>query len=152
MNDWRGLQTALAADNDWQGAYAYVEESVRERLSDPDTVARLHLEQDTLSTNQIVELMWPERFAKGDGITARKRLYKALKALATRGLADCCERGPQVEVVIAGVKRFARPWRWHAPKPPAYATGPFPADDMVNPPPIGATLSFDNGTKWERVA
>lgn len=116
MNDWRGLQVALAADNGWQSAYAYVEETVRERLSDPDTVARLHLEADTLSTTALVELLWPEQFAKGDGITARKRLYKALKALATRGLADCAERGVSEERVIGGVKRFARPWRWHAPR------------------------------------
>ena len=150
MNDWRGLQTALAADNAWQGAYEYAEESVRERLSDPDTVARLHLEQDTLSTNQIVELMWPEQFAKGDGITARKRLYKALKALATRGLADCCERGPQVEVVIAGVKRFARPWRWHAPKTTPLREGYVSDENWGNAKP-GEKCKFSNGTTWQRV-
>lgn len=125
MNDWRGLQVALATDNDWHSAYAYVEETVRGRLSDPDTVARLHLEQDTLSTTDLVELLWPQQFVQGDGILARKRLYKALKALATRGLADCCERGQQEERVIGGVKRFAHPWRWHAPK----TIVTFPAQD-----------------------
>lgn len=98
--------TALS-DKSWQLAYAYVEANVREFLRDQISLA--------YSTRELVEAIYPQQFARGDGILARKRIFKALTALATRGLADCCTRG---EPKLNRMKQTIRPWIWHEPRTP----------------------------------
>lgn len=95
----------LAPGIHWQKAYADVEAAVKGYLEGGG---------DTLSTNELVEALWPEQFARGEGITARRRLYKALLALATHGLADYCERGPEKK--LRHGTRVIQPWVWRAPK------------------------------------
>lgn len=88
----------------WQEAYKAVEMAARDKLAGIER---------TLTTNELVEELYPEQFAREAGITARKRIYKALAALATRGLADCASRGEPRKLRHA--KKLVRPWLWHAP-------------------------------------
>lgn len=110
----QALSAALQPTIPWSVAYAAVEAAVTATLSDPDVIARLHLEQQTLSTKELVELLWPETLARGPGITTRKRLFKALAALATRGLSPYCTQGEPTRNKRLG--RDIRPWRWHSKK------------------------------------
>lgn len=85
----------------WAEAYPCVEREARRYLAD-------HIPHE-LSTAKLVDALhpWPGG--------ARDRIFKALAALATRELADCCTRGP------AKVNRFkgeVMPWVWHAPTTP----------------------------------
>lgn len=139
----KGLASALAEAVPWEVAYEVVKQRVIEALSDPDTVARLHLEQQTLSTKELAELLWPEALARGEGITARKRLFKALAALAPRGLSEYCTRGEPTRNKRLG--RDVRPWRWHSKRKRA-APSLFP--DME----IGGRVTDLNGDIWERIS
>lgn len=111
MIDWANM---LRGDVPWATAYAEVAKVVRQWL-----MAHPIAEDHSISTHDLVEGMFPESLAVGDGIYARRRLYKALMAQATRGLADCCTRGP-------ATKKFGpskggptiRPWKWHQPSQP----------------------------------
>lgn len=91
----------------WRDAYALVEEQ-----------ARLHFRKlgaECLSTGAVVEALYPELAARGEvGVKARARIFKALAALAERGLVDCATRG---ELRLNGMGRNVRPWLWHAPDP-----------------------------------
>lgn len=98
----------LRPDAPWRDAYATVETSVR------DYVQRVLNAGDLISTNTLVEALYPARFAKGEGITARRRMYKALAALATHGLADCCTKG--AETKFGRSHKPVKPWLWHAPR------------------------------------
>lgn len=114
---------ALAPNIPWQNAYALVEKSARLHL--------LHnpkIDGDTLSTAAFVEIIYAESSMRGDaGLYARRRIFKALAALATRGLSDCCTRGPEKH--IGRTKRTGRPWFWHAPTAPnAEARAPSDTD------------------------
>lgn len=112
---------ALAPEVPWQKAYPIVAEQ-----------ARLHISHNVLvgeecSTSELVEALFPERLARGESITARKRIFKALTALAPRGLKDYCHKG---EPMRAGMMKGARPWRW---QPPAVVEKPAePMDDLAN--------------------
>lgn len=106
--DWNLI---LAPDVPWQKAYASVEASARAHL-----IANPCFDAGC-STEELVEALYPKRFAIGDGILARKRIYKALAALATRGLADCATRGPERN--LGHTKNLkVRPWLWHEPTAP----------------------------------
>lgn len=103
--DW---DKALSPSVSWQEAYATV-----------GRMARAHLEHNPMldgdmSTADLVDALYPEEWARGEGITARKRIFKALAALATRGLADCCHRGPERKLRHSG--KMVRPWLWHSPR------------------------------------
>lgn len=103
-------EKALAPDVEWREAYAYVAEYTRTILTGYDG--------PDLTTGQLVERMWPK--APGDPGYQRQRLFKALMALAPRGLADCCHRGAERPRGHFGgkagkVKPIVRPWLWHAP-------------------------------------
>jgi hypothetical protein len=95
----------------WQAFYPYVAQQTRAYL-------RAHplAEDGTLSTHELVEVMFPEQLAVGEGIVARRRIYKALMALTIRDLADCCTRGPK-QKLFGPTKGgpAVRPWRWHQP-------------------------------------
>jgi hypothetical protein len=103
--DW---DKAMAPNVPWQEAYATVER-----------MARAHLEHNPmldgdLSTADLVDALYPEEWARGEGVTARKRIFKSLAALATRGLAAYCHRGPERK--LAHSAKMVRPWLWHAPR------------------------------------
>lgn len=102
MIDWT---TLLAPSVEWREAYAHVEREARSYLSG--------FGEDWCTTMDLAEALFPEALARGEGITARKRIYKALAALATRQLADCCTRG-ELRKLKHGTK-MVRPWLWHAP-------------------------------------
>ncbi len=103
--NWAGV---LAPDQDWTEAYPIVADAVRTEL---DT-----RQADDTSTKQLAEWLWPRPVVSGNGIdpaaiAARRRLFKALGALAQHDLKDYATRGPVVKN-----KRFNRPvqhWRWH---------------------------------------
>lgn len=110
MADFRSpsyWNTMLAASQPWASAYAAVEEAVRRRLTRPD------LGQPRLSTAELVEALYPEAQARGDGITARKRLFKALAALAKHQLKGYCEPGPTRKLKHGS--REITPLIWRAP-------------------------------------
>lgn len=104
--DWNA---ALAPHVGWQAAYGTVENAVKLAFASPV------LDGQTLSTSALVEALYPEQFARGEGITARKRIYKALAALATRGLAAYATRGP--ERLLKHTNKLVRPWLWHSAAP-----------------------------------
>lgn len=134
------LAAALSPANEWATAYPIVENIARDFLNDPEQGAF------EFSTNEVVEALWPESLARGEGITTRKRLYKALLALAPRGLADCATRGEERKVKHS--TRLIRPWLWHAPKPvvePAlYSEGTVYV--------LGDRFKGRDGSVWEMVA
>lgn len=103
--EWNAI---LAPSVGWKEAYAAVEREARAHLQ------LSVLGEDTVGTTELVEQLYPEQFARGEGITARKRLFKALAALTTHGLSDCCTRGP--ERPLKHSKKMVRGWLWHAPK------------------------------------
>lgn len=100
----------LAPDVGWKLAYAEVERVSRIMLTARPVPGDGH------TTAEMVELLYPEAQARGDGILARRRIFKALDALATRGLADCAHRGAERKVKHG--TRMIRPWRWHEPRQP----------------------------------
>lgn len=103
--DWDEI---LAPSVPWQDAYAIVEREVRAFI-----LATPAGRVSYLTTDEVVSGLYPEQFAKKEGVTARKRLYKALAALATKGLADCVTRGEPRR--LGNTKKMIRPWLWHAP-------------------------------------
>lgn len=100
---------ALAPSVAWQSAYADVEKQARAHLTANPCI------DDGCSTEELVEALYPLRLAQGDGILARRRIYKALAALATRGLADCATRGAPRNLGKTKNTKI-RPWLWHEPR------------------------------------
>lgn len=102
--DWNKI---LAKDTPWEDAYPHVENA-----------AKLILEGSPLTpltTDELVEALYPERQAVGDGIYARRRLYKALKALERHGLAEYCSKGePRM---MKRLKKMIQPRLWHERRP-----------------------------------
>lgn len=99
----------LAPDEPWQKAYAVVATEARAMLSDNVLFAGKEV-----STGVLADSLFPVTFARGDGILARRRLFRALLALAPRELADCCHRGEAKRMRHS--TRLIRPWIWHAPR------------------------------------
>lgn len=89
----------------WQDAYAFIERKAKEFL---DT------HEGTLSTQQLVECLWPENDVRGvEAIDSRQRLYRGLSKTAAHGLALYCHFGP--EKILYG--RSISPLRWHKADP-----------------------------------
>lgn len=111
------LASALHPGNSWEIAYPVVEHEARawlEQLNEyPGSGA------SSITTEELVEALWPEAVARGDMILRRSRLYKALAALAEHGLSDCCTKGPERKLKHGN--RVVRPWLWHKPKEDACA-------------------------------
>lgn len=114
---------ALAPDQGWQSAYATVATEAREYLKTQLAPG------DLISTNTLVEALYPMRFAKGEGITARRRIYKALAAVAKHALADCCTKGEPKK--FGRSAKLVRPNLWHAPR--GSAITPFSKFQVVCP-------------------
>lgn len=98
---------ALAASVPWAEVYPVVEREVRGLLT--------RYEEDKpgfrWTTNTLVRTLYPEDEARGYGLVARDRLYKAVLHLATQSLADCASRGEPRK----GKFGIIKPWLWHAP-------------------------------------
>lgn len=88
----------------WVQAYATVEREARRFLTGY---------KGQLETTVLVDELYPRAGRLIVDIAVRKRIVKALMALATHGLADCCHRGESTW--HKGLKRPIRPWIWHAP-------------------------------------
>ncbi|MDR3562067.1 MAG: hypothetical protein P4N59_11615 [Negativicutes bacterium] len=102
------LDRPLLLAAEWQVAYPHVANVVREYLSTLPVY-------EMLSTDELVEHLIPPASCRGDDVTVRNRVYKALAALATHDLADCATRGPERRMAKLG--KNIRPWLWHAPVP-----------------------------------
>lgn len=101
MADNEGMERELAKDRPWQSAYAYVQECAIDILN------RVPAGQ-TLDTSTLVKRLYTSQGSYEEHI--HKRIYQALKALATRGLADYMTLGPAT--VIHG--KIAHRKMWHA--------------------------------------
>lgn len=105
-SEWNAV---LAPDQDWKPAYAAVEQQVKLLFAHNPLYA-----QDTLSTAALVEALYPETYARGEGQVARRRMFKALQALAPRGLSAYATKGP---AKMNKMRVSVRPWLWRAPAP-----------------------------------
>jgi len=99
---WSG---ALDPDIAWQTAYATVEHEAREYLA--------QMPGPSVSTNGLVEAIFPLMSTRGAGIDARNRIYKALKAAATHGMRDCVSEGPLEMMYGKQIRRNI----WLKPRP-----------------------------------
>jgi len=96
---WKAV---LSPHVSWQIAYGAVQVEVQAYLGTSD--------RGNITTNELVEALYPLSLAVGDGITARNRIYHALKQLATRGLRDYCTKS----TVPNKYGRYG--WMWHVRK------------------------------------
>lgn len=99
----------LAAGVPWQEAYPVVEREARAFLSASP------IADGGIRTAELIEHLYPERYARGDGIEVRKRMFKALGALRSRGLADCNTKS-ETPQKLGRTNRDIYPPLWHAPK------------------------------------
>lgn len=100
---------AMASTVRWQDAYATVEAQARLILQHDIRAAA----PNTLTTTELVEILYPPQFIKSENAKyARERIFKALRALSVRALADCATRGLPKKTKFKGT---ARPWLWHEP-------------------------------------
>lgn len=68
------------------------------------------------TTPELVERLYPAQMARGEGLTARKRLYTLLLELADKELGRYATRGePEEHPLYKG--KMIRRWTWHAPRP-----------------------------------
>ncbi len=108
--NWRAT---LGREVHWTIAYPAVEEAV---------VAYLTAHPGRLSTGDLVEALWPAADAArqgADAIWARRRIFKALMALAPRGLADFAHKG-DIPRRMGKTGIMVSPWLWEAP--PEYSS------------------------------
>lgn len=107
--------TKLAQGIDWKIAYAEVERHARQIL-----IASVPT-KSTIGTTALCEALFPPEFVRGDNaLYIRRRIFKALQALATRGLADCATQGPPMKRKFGTI----HPWLWHSPDPNFRFIGP----------------------------
>lgn len=95
---------ALAPEKEWRTAYPFIEaaaKAILENLTPPHLV---------LSTTQLADEIYSP--AQAHDTRVRKRVFQALKALATRGLAPYITLGEPEQ--IAGMESGRRKL-WHAP-------------------------------------
>lgn len=96
------VAVALRPDHDWRTAYPFVEERAKFFLN-----GRLN----TLTTTALADLIYGPDEAHDPKV--RKRVFQALKALSTRGLAAYVTLG---EPETIGASQGARRRHWHAPR------------------------------------
>lgn len=104
---------ALAPEVHWQTAYATVAREVKAYLAG---------RSEACSTFVLAEALFPAMSTRDLAqLDARKRMFRALMAQATRDLKDYVSKGPQVR------RRFGNvtPWSWHD-KAPASNAGACP--------------------------
>lgn len=98
----------LAPAVPWQEAYSYVGAAARGLLDRPIADAP----RTSYTTTELVEELFPRVLARGDGITARQRIFKALKALEKHELAPYCSKGEPRN--LPRLKTLITPTIWHA--------------------------------------
>jgi hypothetical protein len=112
-DEWNNL---LAPSVPWRQAYQSVGREARAYLeiTQPDG--------DGLTTAQLVECLYPADDARGSaGLVARKRMFRALAALADHDMKDWCTRGEKRR------NKFGKevlPVRWRAYMDPGPARCP----------------------------
>jgi hypothetical protein len=99
----------LAPEISGRDAYPVVEAAVKALLTQNPKYKGLEL-----TTNELVEALYPEAETQGAGIAARQRLYRALEALEDRGLKNWHYRGPPR--MWRG--KMVRPRIWHVERKP----------------------------------
>lgn len=112
-NDWN---EALRPDRDLRERYDVIANVVRTFLVGGGAIIG---EGEMLSTNDLVEALYPARYVRTDaGHDARKLLFRALSArvLGKHALADCMTFGPE----RSKFGKAQRPALWHAPFPVEY--------------------------------
>ena len=103
------LLDALAPAIPWQACYPAVAAAVRHLLDEADPGA-------SLTTVQVAYfLLPPSRIDCVERIAAKKRLFKALSALAAHDLAAYATRGEPKRGKGRYSKKMVRPWIWHKP-------------------------------------
>lgn len=101
----------LAESVGWKEAYPHVEREAKRVLDGLP-------EGGELTTTDLVEELYPSRFAQGEGILARKRIFKALRALIRHGLAGYVTQLEEQVARKGPMKgRYVRPRVWHRKKP-----------------------------------
>ena len=102
----------------WKDAYAFVERHARHFLESEPT-------GKNWTTTELVEFLYPWGVEPNDPEEhhVRQRIFKALAALATRGLSDCASRGTPRQLGQLDAKgtpevKTIRPWLWHSPTSP----------------------------------
>lgn len=95
------MAAALRPENDWRTAYPFVEAAARKHLD------RFKPAQSVTTTN-LADLIYSPDEAHDPKV--RKRVFQALKALATRGLAAYVTLG---EPETIGASQGARRRHWH---------------------------------------
>ncbi|MGD9881232.1 MAG: hypothetical protein AB7F22_07705 [Reyranella sp.] len=66
-------------------------------------------------TMALIEVIYPEALAKGEGVAARQRLIKIVQQLGKSGaLAGYCSRGEPRPGKAHMRNKMVRPWLWHA--------------------------------------
>ena len=107
---------ALAPGQPWQAAYGTVER-VTKALIDTWPLGEFS------STADLVEELYPAGLVRGDaGQHARTRIFKALMALAPRGLAPYARQGaprPPKNWRLKKTVKEIRPWEWSRPEAPS---------------------------------
>lgn len=97
------MEGALAPGVHWKDAYKVVEDSTRNLLM-------ALVPGEKLTTAQLVATLY-----NGNDDFTRQRIFSALKALASHGLADCWEPGFAQEGTRFGKKATITPKHWRAP-------------------------------------
>ena len=90
---------------EWTIAYPAVERVVKAHLAD--------VAYPGVGTSDLVEELYPEASATGDGIYTRRRIFAALTALAEHELADWCH---QEDKTRARFGKMISRRRWHSPQ------------------------------------
>ena len=107
-NDKSFWPKVLAPEVPWTTCYPIVMGPARRAIHN-------HANTKSLTTTELMCLIWPEARAKGGRATSaeRHRLAKALLALANHDLAAYVTRGERVYLF----KRLVRPYLWRVPQP-----------------------------------
>jgi hypothetical protein len=99
---------ALAPESDWHKAYAAAQNAAMAWLETqpPDM---------TFSTNELIEALYPAALAKGDGIFARRRMFRGIIAGANNNKSIAPYVTRSAPVMHPGFHKMVRPWIWHRP-------------------------------------
>jgi len=91
----------------WQETYSIVEREARAELE------RQHRMASPITTAELVELLYPRRFAEQSdaGLQARDIIFKALLADKNPWRAEYAVQGPRR---TSGINKNTRPWLWGA--------------------------------------
>ena len=134
----------LAPDVEWQVAYAKVEMEVINFLRQA-SVPDLKGGDTRFSTADLVERLYPEAYARGPGILARKRIFSALEALSKHGLKDYWEPGTPRPLKHNKAKLVTpKVWRAPPPKVPMHVDRYWSLDTGMELDPAGEWVLYED--------